>query len=106
MRDEATKVLADRIKPLEETVDADNAKIESIRSAAKDGKLDTEAQKQTDELVASVNKARAEQESIIKEYAATQPVVRQLIDLALLGNGLLRGKDLSDFIARSVSLIK
>ena len=106
VRDEATKALADRIKPLEETVDADNAKIESIRSAAKDGKLDTEAQKQTDELVAAVNKARAEQESIIKEYAATQPVVRQLIDLALLGNGLLRGKDLSDFIARSVSLIK
>ena len=56
--------------------------------------------------MAAVNKARAEQESIIKEYAATQPVVRQLIDLALLGNGLLRGKDLSDFIARSVSLIK
>lgn len=106
VRDEATKALADRIKPLEETVDADNAKIESIRSAAKDGKLDTEAQKQTDELVAAVNKARAEQESIIKEYAATKPVVRQLIDLALLGNGLLRGKDLSDFIARSVSLIK
>ena len=32
-------------------------------------------------------------------------VVRQLIDLALLGNGLLRGRDLSDFSARSVSLL-
>ena len=54
----------------------------------------------------SVAKARAEQESEIKADAAGQPVVRQLIDLALLGNGLLRGKDLSAFIDRSVELIK
>ncbi len=106
VRDDATKALAERIKPLEEAVNADNAKIESIRSQAKDGKLDTEAQKQTDALLESVNKAREEQEAIIKEYAKTQPLVRQLIDLALLGNGLLRGKDLSDFIARSIALIK
>ena len=42
----------------------------------------------------------------LADYAANVPQVRQLIDLALLGNGLLRGRQLSDFIARSVSLIK
>ncbi len=103
--EEATKALADRIRPMEDAMAADNAKIEELRSGAKDGKLDTEAQKQTDELMAAVDKSRSEQEAIVKEYASTQPVVRQLVDLALLGNGLLRGKDLSDFIARSVELI-
>ena len=103
--EEATKALADRIRPMEDAMAADNAKIEELRSGAKDGKLDTEAQKQTDELMAAVDKSRSEQEAVVKEYAATQPVVRQLVDLALLGNGLLRGKDLSDFIARSVELI-
>ena len=102
---EAAKALTDRIKPLEEAMAADNAKIEEIRSKATDGKLDAEAQKQTDDLMAAVDKNRSEQEAIVKEYGATRPVVRQLIDLALLGNGLLRGKDLSEFIARSVSLI-
>lgn len=106
VRDEATAALAERIKPMEDAVDADNAKIEALRASAKDGKLDTEAQKQTDELMASVDKSRSEQEAIVKEYAAGRPLVRQLIDLALLGNGLLRGKDLSEFISRSISLIK
>ena len=103
--EEATKALADRIRPMEDAMAADNAKIEELRSGAKDGKLDTEAQKQTDGLMAAVDKSRSEQEAVVKEYASTQPVVRQLVDLALLGNGLLRGKDLSDFIARSVELI-
>lgn len=106
VRDEATAALAECIKPMEDAVDADNAKIEALRASAKDGKLDTEAQKQTDELMASVDKSRSEQEAIVKEYAAGRPLVRQLIDLALLGNGLLRGKDLSEFISRSISLIK
>ncbi len=106
IKDEATKAIADSIKPLEETVNADNAKIEELRNGAKDGKLDAEGQKQTDDLMAAVSKARDEQQSIIKDYAGKQPVVRQLIDLALLGNGLLRGRDLSDFINRSVSLLK
>ncbi|MDE7468286.1 MAG: molecular chaperone HtpG, partial [Muribaculaceae bacterium] len=106
IRDKATAALDSQIKPLEETVEADNKKIEEIRSKATDGKLDAEAQKQTDDLVAQVNASRDEQQKLIKTYAQGQPVVRQLIDLALLGNGLLKGKDLSDFIARSVSMIK
>lgn len=105
IKDAATAALADKIKPLEDAVNADNAKIDALHKDAKDGKLDTEAQKQNDELMAAVSKSRDEQQAIIKEYAKNQPLVRQLIDLALLGNGLLRGRDLSDFIARSVQLL-
>lgn len=106
LRDEAVKAIGDKIEPLEQAVDRDNAEIERLRSEAKDGKLDAEAEQRTKELAEAVQKSRDEQTEIIKAYAATQPVARQLIDLALLGNGLLRGRDLSDFIARSVSLIK
>lgn len=105
IKDAATATLADKIKPLEDAVNADNAKIDALHKDAKDGKLDTEAQKQNDELMAAVSKSRDEQQAIIKEYAKNQPLVRQLIDLALLSNGLLRGRDLSDFIARSVQLL-
>lgn len=105
IKDAATAALADKIKPLEDAVNADNAKIDALHKDAKDGKLDTEAQKQNDELMAAVSKSRDEQQAIIKEYAKDQLLVRQLIDLALLGNGLLRGRDLSDFIARSVQLL-
>ena len=49
---------------------------------------------------------RAQQNTILTEYAAGNPVVGQLIDLALLGNGLLKGEALSRFIRRSVDLIR
>ncbi len=101
----ATAALADKVKPLEDSIDADNAKIEELRKNAKDGKLDAESQQQTDELIAAVGKARDEQQAMIKDYGKDQPLVRQIIDLALLGNGLLKGRDLNEFITRSVQLL-
>lgn len=105
LRDEATAALAASVEPLEKTVADDNAAIEKLREGAKDGKLDPEAEQQSRELADKVAAARDSQKHLIDDYAAGQPLVRQLIDLALLGNGLLRGRDLSDFIARSVSLL-
>ena len=65
-----------------------------------------EAHKQIDDLRTAIDHDRAEEKRLAGDYAVNVPQVRQLIDLALLGNGLLRGRQLSDFIARSVSLIK
>lgn len=48
---------------------------------------------------------RVECNKIIAEYAASNKKVSQLIDLALLSNGLLKGEALSNFIKRSVDLI-
>ena len=50
--------------------------------------------------------ARSEQTKAITAYAAQAPEVSQLVDLALLGNGLLRGEQLSSFIERSVKLMQ
>lgn len=52
-----------------------------------------------------VNQLRAKQNEIISQYAEKQDLVKQLIDLALLGNGLLKGESLSAFIKRSVSML-
>lgn len=41
----------------------------------------------------------------VDEYAAGNDILKQVIDLALLSNGLLKGKALSDFIARSEKVI-
>ena len=49
---------------------------------------------------------RGQQNAILAEYAAGNPIIGQLIDLALLGNGLLKGEALSRFIRRSVDLIR
>ena len=66
----------------------------------------TEAEKEdmtnTNKKIAEL---RVECNKIIAEYAASNKKVSQLIDLALLSNGLLKGEALSNFIKRSVDLI-
>ena len=64
-----------------------------------------EAQKQDEKDETKVKEAREKEESIIKDFAAGEPVVKQIIDLALLQSGLLKGEALTAFIKRSVSLL-
>lgn len=102
----AGTALDSKIEPLMQTVDKDNASIEDIRKAAKDGKTSAEDDKQISDLEKAVSEARSEQEKLIKDYASQQDMVKQLIDLALLGNGLLKGETLSRFITRSVEMLE
>lgn len=105
IRDEATAALEAAIKPIEDNIEAKNAEIKALRDNAKDGKLSDDESKKSSELEAQVNALRDQQSNTVSDYAKTQPLVKQLIDLALLGNGLLKGSDLSEFIRRSVSLL-
>ena len=102
---ESDAALAAKIKPLMDEVDANNAKITAIRDAKKDGSLTDEENSEIDGLQKANNGLRDEQTKIEREYAASQPVVGQLIDLALLGNGMLKGEQLSKFIERSLKLL-
>jgi molecular chaperone HtpG len=103
----AAEALDSKVQPVEAEIEAANAEITRLRDAAKAAgdKKDAETDKQLSDLEKKVSDLRASQEKTIAEYAATQPRVKQLIDLALLGNGLLRGGDLAAFISRSVSLL-
>ena len=102
---DAEKALDEKISPLRTTVNADNEKLSALRAEIKDNKPTDEQETQEKELMASVDKARKEQETIIAHYAKELPKVKQMIDLALLGNGLLQGRELSDFIRRSVDML-
>ena len=104
--DQAVAALETEVKPVDEQLAAVNAAISAIRSLDNDGKGVPEDKK--DELKANedqANELRAKKEKIISDYAAGQDNVHQLIDIALLGNGLLRGEGLSAFLRRSVDLL-
>ncbi len=94
------------IKPLVDKIEADNASAAAIRKEAGDKELDAEASQKVKDLETAVADARKAQEEAIDAYAAKAPAVPQLVDLALLGNGLLRGAALSAFISRSYSLME
>ena len=103
---EAGDALNSTVEPLLKTIAEKNKEISDIRTSAKDGKLSDDDRKKTDALEAEVSKARQEEESAIKSFADGKEQIRQMIDLALLANGLLNGADLSKFITRSFSLLK
>lgn len=103
--EEAEKALGEKLAPLTASIDADNKKITVLRSEIKDNKPTDEQAAEEKSLTESVEKARKEKEEIISKYAEEKPVVKQVIDLALLANGLLRGRDLSEFIKRSVEML-
>lgn len=81
------------------------AALKSVHDEIKDNKPTDEQSAKTKEFEAEMSKDREAIRSTSADYAKGQPLVRQLIDLALLGSGLLKGKDLSEFVKRSVSLL-
>lgn len=94
------------VKPVREEIEGFNADITALRKKLEEKDADKEAiNKQVSDLEAEVAKSRDKESSIIKEYAAGIPEVKQIIDLALLQSGLLKGEALSAFIRRSVSLL-
>ncbi|MBD5376153.1 MAG: molecular chaperone HtpG [Bacteroides sp.] len=105
IREAAENGLLPEIKPLNATIAETNDKVKAIRDTAKDGKLTDEQQGEVTNLEQTVAHTRHEEEKKIADYAASQPLVKQSIDLALLANGLLKGSELSAFISRSVSLL-
>lgn len=94
------------VKPVREEIEGFNADITALRKKLEEKDADKDGiNKQVSDLEAEVTKSRDKESSIIKEYAAGIPEVKQIIDLALLQSGLLKGEALSAFIRRSVSLL-
>ena len=74
-----------------------NKKPEEITKEEKDDLQNTEK---------AINEQKTKQTEIISGYAKDDEIVHQLIDLALLQNGMLKGQALDSFLKRSVDLIK
>ena len=99
----AKTALDDKVAPLESSISELNTAISKLREKkdATDDEKKTIAdnEKQIEEL-------RKQENAAIDTYAATNPLVKQLIDIALLGNNLLKGQALDEFLKRSVDLLK
>ena len=106
--EEGKASLENEIVPVRAAIETLNNEIEATRKEINDKKDETEKaplRTTIGEKEKEVEQKRNEEERIMKEYASTQPKVKQLIDLALLQNGLLKGEALNAFIERSVKLL-
>ncbi len=106
---EATDALKEKVEPVRAEIDTLNASIADARKHMEEKKDDAAEQERLKAEVADAEKKvgelRDKQEKIEIEYASGQPRLRQIIDLALLASGLLKGEALDAFIKRSASLL-
>ncbi|HBC21109.1 MAG TPA: molecular chaperone HtpG [Porphyromonadaceae bacterium] len=100
--DEALAALKTEVGPMREEIAKVNAEIEKARKEAEEKK---EAAPDVTAKEKTVTEMREREEKAIAEYASKQPLLRQIIDLALLQSNLLKGEELTAFIRRSVSLL-
>ena len=105
IRDDAEVKVANKLTPITKVIDDNNSKIAQIREANKNKALNDEDNKTISSLEEATKALRDDETRILSEYASKQPLIKQLIDLALLGNGLLSGEELNSFIRRSISLL-
>ena len=100
---------ADALKPIEQELKGLDARRQVIEQEQKDKKWDEISQESKDNLEQTrkdIEAEKAKKSDVVAEYAKGNQTVHQLIDLALLQNGLLQGEALSNFIKRSIDLIK
>jgi molecular chaperone HtpG len=58
-----------------------------------------------EELGKKIAELESKRDDSLQKYGADNKLVKQLIDLALLANGMLKGEDLTKFVKRSIELI-
>ena len=99
----------DKLKSITKKIDAAEAEERRFEEVVKDKKeeeLTAEEKTMREELSRKVVLLRDERNTRLREIGTQNKLVRQIIDLALLSNGMLKGKMLSDFIQRSITLIE
>ena len=85
---------------------AEEKRFEETVKDKKEADFTPEEKQMREELSKKVVTLRDERNERLREIGGGNKLVRQIIDLALLSNGMLKGKNLSDFIQRSISLIE
>lgn len=96
------------IAPLQAELDAVTKQRDELKKKQEDKKaeeISTAEKDELDGLDKELDGLKAKKESVFVEYAGKNKVVRQLIDLALLQNNMLKGEALNNFVKRSIELI-
>ena len=106
---DAKSATDEALKPIVAELKGQEARLAAIQQQQEKKKYDELTQEDKDmkaEAEKAVQTEKDKKQQVISDYAKTNDVVHQLIDLALLQNGMLKGEALDRFLKRSVDLIK
>ena len=100
--------LSAELQPIESELKGQEARLAALNQATEKKKPEEITQEEKDDKAntqKAIDEQKEKKQSVLSGFAAKNDVVHQLIDPALLQNGLLRGEALDRFLARSISMI-
>ena len=107
--DDMTANTEDELRPVASELKGQEARLAALHQSQDKKKSEELTQEEKDDMQntqKSVSELKDKQKAIVAAYAKGNEVIHQLIDLALLQNGMLQGEALDGFLKRSVSMIK
>ena len=105
----ANQSFGDEVAPINHDMKEKNdetQKINEENKSKKDDEVSVGDKARLTSLENEIRELRSKEESIIDEFGKKDSTLRQIIDLALLSNNMLKGEALSNFIKRSTSILK
>jgi len=100
--------MREKLEPINFEIQATEAKkteLDELNKGKKDEEIPQVDKDRKAEYDKTLDELRKQRETLLEEYGKGNKIVGQLIDLALLANGLLKGEALDKFVKRSVELI-
>lgn len=107
--DDVTANTAEELKPIASELKGQEARLAALHQSQDSKKAEELTQEEKDDMQntqKTVAELQDKKKAIVAAYAKGNDIVHQLIDLALLQNGMLQGAALDKFLKRSISLIK
>ena len=95
------KKLDDKVKPLNDS----KGELDKATKDKKDDEIKQEEKDRIEELAKKISELEEKKNKMLKKYGNENKLVKQLIDLALLANGMLKGEELTKFVKRSIDLM-
>jgi molecular chaperone HtpG len=96
------KTIRDQKQPLSD----EKAKLEAEKAGKKDEEISQETKDKIEDLSKQITDLSNKENETLKAYGKENKLAKQLVDLALLANNMLKGEDLNRFVSRSIELIK
>ena len=100
--------MAEALKPIDAELKGQQARLDALRQSQSKKKPEEVSQEEKDDLQnteKAMNEQREKKNKVLADYAQSNKVVHELIDLALLQNGMLKGEALDKFLKRSIEMI-
>ena len=106
--DDAESACAEKLVPVESEIamlKLRETELHKAHEGKKDEEIPTTEKDELKDVEQKLTEQKQQKDAIVNEYAASNKIVHQLIDLALLQNNMLKGEALNNFVRRSVELI-